>query len=54
MLTCFEDGLSTDLCTLSPVLMEHSANNAESFVLNLALRKIKETSLTYYYGYEAL
>ena len=41
-LTCFEGDLYTDLCVLSPVLMEHSASNAENFVLNLEAKRSKK------------
>ena len=41
MLTCFGGDLYSDLCALSPVLMEHSTSNAENFVLNLEGRKLK-------------
>ena len=45
----FEGDLYTDLCGLSPVLTEHSASNAENFVLNLeGLKKL------HYYALEAL
>ena len=55
MLTSFEGDLHSDLCALSPVLMEHSTSNAENFVLIKSQRKkIEETTLTYDYGYEAL
>ena len=43
----FEDDLYTDLCALSPVLMEHSASNGTNFKLNLE-------GLLHYYGLEAL
>ena len=48
-LTCFEGGLYTDLCALSPVLTEHFASNAENFVLNL-----EGSKKLHYYSSEVL
>ena len=50
MVTCFKGDLYTGFCALSPVLMEHSASNAEGFVLNFEGRRSKKLQLTTTYG----